>query len=85
MTVLIVVGLAVGSTAPVSAATTATPTPSATRCPGSGFAKGLRALAAARGKVVGTAYRSEFAVGDPCYERVAAREFNSLTPEIATF
>lgn len=84
MVVLTLVGcLVVVSATPVAA--TAKPAPPATRCPGSGFAKGLRALAAARGKLVGTAYRSEFAAGDPCYERVAAREFNSLTPEIATF
>ena len=55
------------------------------RCLRTGVPKGLRALATAHGKLVGTAYRSEFAAGDPCYDRVAVREFNSLTPEIATF
>lgn len=45
----------------------------------------LRTLADDLGVVVGTAYRSAFAADDPCYEPTATREFNSLTPEIATF
>ncbi|WP_231857331.1 endo-1,4-beta-xylanase [Tsukamurella tyrosinosolvens] len=44
----------------------------------------LREHAAARGKTIGTAYRSTFAAGDPCYEEVAGREFGSLTTEIGT-
>ena len=78
-----------GSIEVVSTASASTTTEAAraigARCPSRGFDRGLRALAAARGKLVGTAYRSEHAADDPCYERVAVREFNSLTPEIATF
>ncbi len=44
----------------------------------------LAELAAARGKVFGTAYRSTFAAGDPCYREVATTEFGSLTTEIGT-
>lgn len=44
----------------------------------------LRELAAAQGKTIGTAYRSTFATGDPCYEEIAGREFGSLTTEIGT-
>jgi endo-1,4-beta-xylanase len=44
----------------------------------------LAELAAARGKVFGTAYRSTFAVDDPCYREVAVSEFGSLTTEIGT-
>jgi endo-1,4-beta-xylanase len=44
----------------------------------------LAELAAARGKVIGTAYRSTFAVDDPCYRDVAVSEFGSLTTEIGT-
>lgn len=46
--------------------------------------KPLAALAAAHGKVFGTAYRSAYATNDPCYMDVAASEFNSLTTEIGT-
>lgn len=45
----------------------------------------LRELADARGLVLGTAYREAYEDGDACYETVATAEFNSLTPEIATF
>ncbi len=41
-------------------------------------------LATDRGKTFGTAYRSTYAANDPCYEQVAATEFNSLTTEIGT-
>lgn len=44
----------------------------------------LADLAAARAKVFGTAYRSTFAVNDPCYREVATAEFGSLTTEIGT-
>jgi endo-1,4-beta-xylanase len=44
----------------------------------------LAELATARGKVFGTAYRSTFAVDDPCYREVAVSEFGSLTTEIGT-
>jgi endo-1,4-beta-xylanase len=44
----------------------------------------LAELAAARGKVFGTAYRSTFAVDDPCYRKVTVSEFGSLTTEIGT-
>lgn len=44
----------------------------------------LTALAHARGKSIGTAYRSTFAAGDPCYREVALAEFGSLTTEIGT-
>lgn len=44
----------------------------------------LAELAAARGKVIGTAYRSTFAVDDACYREVAVSEFGSLTTEIGT-
>ena len=44
----------------------------------------LAELAAARGKVFGTAYRSTFAADDPCYREVAISEFGSLTTEIGT-
>lgn len=47
-------------------------------------APALRDLVAAQGKTIGTAYRSTFAAGDPCYEEVAGREFGSLTTEIGT-
>ena len=33
---------------------------------------------------IGTAYRSTFAVGDPCYEATALHDFASLTTEIGT-
>jgi endo-1,4-beta-xylanase len=76
--------LVVVSRAPLSAVA-GEPARTGAACPGSGFDESLRSLATARGKLAGTAYRSEFATGDPCYDRVAVREFNSLTPEIATF
>lgn len=44
----------------------------------------LTDLAARRGKVFGTAYRSTYATGDPCYQEVAVSEFGSLTTEIGT-
>jgi endo-1,4-beta-xylanase len=44
----------------------------------------LADLAAARGQVLGIAYRSTFAVDDPCYLEVAVSEFGSLTTEIGT-
>lgn len=44
----------------------------------------LAELAATRRKVFGTAYRSTFATGDPCYREVAITEFGSLTTEIGT-
>ena len=44
----------------------------------------LTDLAAAQGRVIGTAYRSTFAEGDPCYQNVATAEFGSLTTEIGT-
>jgi endo-1,4-beta-xylanase len=44
----------------------------------------LADLATKRGKIIGTAYRSTYAEGDPCYEQVAVTEFNSLTTEIGT-
>jgi len=44
----------------------------------------LADLATKRGKIIGVAYRSTFADGDPCYEEVAVTEFNSLTTEIGT-
>lgn len=44
----------------------------------------LAELAKARGKVIGTAYRSTFAADDPCYREVATAEFGSLTTEIGT-
>ncbi|MBS4101888.1 endo-1,4-beta-xylanase, partial [Tsukamurella paurometabola] len=47
-------------------------------------APALRELWAARGKTIGTAYRSTFAAGDPCYSEIAGREFGSLTTEIGT-
>jgi endo-1,4-beta-xylanase len=46
---------------------------------------GLRAVADAHGLQVGTAYRQQYARDDACYQPVATRELNSLTPEIATF
>ena len=86
MVVLTILGALEAVSPPASASSVAAgPVPTETMCPGNGFDTGLRARAAARGKLVGTAYRSEFAAGDPCYNRVAVREFNSLTPEIATF
>jgi endo-1,4-beta-xylanase len=45
----------------------------------------LRGLTARTGRIIGTAYRTEYAEVDPCYAPVAQHEFNSLTPEIATF
>lgn len=44
----------------------------------------LAQLAQARGKTVGTAYRSTYATNDPCYRAVALTEFDSLTTEIGT-
>jgi endo-1,4-beta-xylanase len=44
----------------------------------------LADLASAKGKVIGTAYRSTYATGDPCYQDVAVSEFGSLTTEIGT-
>lgn len=44
----------------------------------------LADLAAANGKVFGTAYRSTYATGDACYRDVATSQFNSLTTEIGT-
>ncbi|KWX24512.1 glycoside hydrolase [Mycolicibacterium wolinskyi] len=44
----------------------------------------LAQLAKARGKTVGTAYRSTYAANDPCYHTVALAEFDSLTTEIGT-
>lgn len=44
----------------------------------------LRELAEQRGKTIGTAYRSTFAEGDPCYAAVAGTAFNSVTTEIGT-
>lgn len=44
----------------------------------------LAQLAQARGKTVGTAYRSTYAANDPCYRAVALGEFDSLTTEIGT-
>ncbi|WP_234793394.1 endo-1,4-beta-xylanase [Mycolicibacterium porcinum] len=44
----------------------------------------LAQLASARGKTIGTAYRSTFAQDDRCYRDVAIAEFDSLTTEIGT-
>lgn len=44
----------------------------------------LARLAEARGKTIGTAYRSTYAYGDSCYREVALAEFDSLTTEIGT-
>jgi endo-1,4-beta-xylanase len=44
----------------------------------------LAQLAKARGKTIGTAYRSTFARDDPCYREVALAEFDSVTTEIGT-
>lgn len=44
----------------------------------------LAELANAHGKVLGTAYRSAYAVNDFCYREVAVTEFGSLTTEIGT-
>jgi endo-1,4-beta-xylanase len=44
----------------------------------------LAKLAEARGKTIGTAYRSTYAHNDPCYREVAVAEFDSLTTEIGT-
>ena len=44
----------------------------------------LARLAEARGKTIGTAYRSTYADGDSCYREVALAEFDSLTTEIGT-
>lgn len=44
----------------------------------------LADLAASHGKDFGAAYRSSYAVHDPCYVDVAVSEFNSLTTEIGT-
>ncbi|HEY3141610.1 MAG TPA: endo-1,4-beta-xylanase [Acidimicrobiales bacterium] len=46
---------------------------------------GLRDLTAVQNLDIGTAYRAQFAQDDRCYDPTAIREFNSLTPEIATF
>jgi endo-1,4-beta-xylanase len=46
---------------------------------------GLRAAASGSDIEIGTAYRKAYADADNCYRPVAVREFNSLTPEIATF
>jgi endo-1,4-beta-xylanase len=46
---------------------------------------GLRAVAEAHELQVGTAYRQQHADADDCYQPVAVRELDSLTPEIATF
>lgn len=53
------------------------------RCPATD--ETLRQLAERSGKLIGTAYRSSYGDEDPCYADTAAREFNSITPEIATF
>lgn len=42
------------------------------------------ARARARGKSIGTAYRSTYEQNDPCYREVAVAEFDSLTTEIGT-
>ncbi|WP_454793068.1 endo-1,4-beta-xylanase [Mycolicibacterium lutetiense] len=44
----------------------------------------LAQLAKARGKTIGTAYRSTYAQNDRCYRAVALAEFDSLTTEIGT-
>lgn len=44
----------------------------------------LAQLAQTRGRTIGTAYRSTYADGDPCYRDVALGEFDSLTTEIGT-
>lgn len=46
---------------------------------------GLRAVAQASEIEVGTAYRTQYAKQDRCFETVALREFGALIPEIATF
>lgn len=46
--------------------------------------RSLADLAAAHGKVYGTAFSSTYTANDPCYLDVAASEFNSLTTEIGT-
>ncbi len=46
---------------------------------------GLRAAAETNAIEVGTAYRSEYAKQQHCFENVAVREFGALIPEIATF
>lgn len=46
---------------------------------------GLRSVAEANGIEVGTAYRTQYAKEDRCFETVALREFGALIPEIATF
>jgi len=68
--------------APPDPTSPATPAPDRQHCGIS--APTLTQLAHARGKSFGTAYRSSFAIGDPCYHDVAVTEFGSLTTEIGT-
>lgn len=76
---------------PTTAPTTAVPTTTTTTappvdehgCPVVG--EPLRSVSAIGGIDIGVAYRPAYATDDPCYEVVAGREFDSLTPEIATF
>lgn len=81
--------LALGAPLPTAHAGSARPLPAASpassdgRCPSTD--ETLRQLAERSGKLVGTAYRNSYADEDPCYAGTAAREFNSITPEIATF
>jgi len=76
--VVFVVALVLGSAALVGCVPVGAAGCSGTRFP-------LRVLAEARGKTIGTAFRPQYAVFDPCYASAAAHDFNSLTPEIATF
>ncbi|GAA1016124.1 endo-1,4-beta-xylanase [Tsukamurella strandjordii] len=74
--------LSAACTVPAPPSSPDSPAPAAPTC-GPDTA-GFRGAAERSGIDVGTAYRSTFTDGDPCYESVAGTAFTSLTTEIGT-